>query len=131
MPDTTLIPDVIRESAPMHATRLDLVAATIRARSLDLATARADMQEAFAVADDLLRVLKRFQTLPTNRKQEMRDWLCETAGRAIDQLGNVEGAINLEIEEYGCQMEPLDLSELEAFWRSVDDPVTAQTKGEG
>ena len=117
--DTLHIPDSIRESAPRHASRLDLVSATLRARSLDLATAKADMQDAFATADDLLRVLRRFQALPTNRKQEMRDWLSDTAGRALDQLGNVEGAINKEIEEYGCQMEPLDLSELTAFWESV------------
>lgn len=129
--DTLHISDVIRESAPRHATRLDLVSATRRARSLDLATAKADMQEAFAVADDLLRVLRRFQALPTNRKQEMRDWLCDTAGRAIDQLGNVEGAINKEVEEYGCQMEPLDLSELEAFWRSVNTPRDSDTEESG
>ena len=132
MPDSTFIHDVIRESAPSHATRLDMISATRRSQGLALASAHDDCQEAFAAADDLLRALRRFQALPTNRKDEMRDWLADTAGGALDQLGNVQGEIDRELEKYGCNdLEPLDLSELEAFWRSVDDPVTAQTKGEG
>lgn len=129
--DRTHTPAVIRESAPMHATRLDLVSATRRSQGLAVATAQEQLAEAFQAADDLLRALNRFQALPTNRKQEMRDWLCDTAGRALDQLGNVEGAINKDVEEYGCQMEPLDLSELEAFWRSVDTPRDSDTEESG
>lgn len=130
--DTTYIPTAIRESAPMHATRLDLVAANRRGQNLALASARQDCQEAFAAADDLLRALKRFQALPTNRKQEMRDWLCDTAGRALDQLGNVQGCIDKELGNYGIDpTDPLDLSELEAFWRSVDTPSDADTEESG
>ena len=40
MSDTTFVPDVIRESAPMHATRLDLVSANRRGQNLALASAR-------------------------------------------------------------------------------------------
>lgn len=80
----------------------------------------------------LLRVLRRFQALPTNRKDEMRDWLADTAGGALNQLRNVEGTIDCDLAAFGCNpLEPLDLSELEAFWRSVDAPSPAQTKGEG
>ncbi len=128
----TLIPDVIRESAPGRATQLDMISATRRGQGLALASAADDCREAFEAADDLLRALRRFQALPTNRKQEMRDWLADTAGGALNQLRNVEGTIDCELAALGCNpLEPLDLSELEAFWRSVDDPVTAQTKGEG
>lgn len=131
MPDA-FIPAVIRESAPMHATRLDLVAANRRGQNLALASARQDCQEAFQAADDLLRALKRIQALPTHRKQEMRDWLAETAGGALDQLGNVMGAIERDLDALGCvPLEPLDLSELVAFWRSVDTPRDADTEESG
>jgi len=120
MPDSTFIHDVIRESAPMHATQMDLVSATRRGQGLALASAHDDMQEAFAAADDLLRALKRIQALPTDRKQEMRDWLHDVAGGAIDQLGNVMGAIDKDLEAQGCNpVEPLDLTELHKFWESV------------
>lgn len=125
----TIIPAVIRESAPSHVTRLDLVSATRRGRGLARASAKADAQEAFAAADDLLRALKRIQALPTNRRQEMRDWLCDTAGGALDQLSNVQAAIDRELEAYGCNdLEPLDLSELEAFFQSVDTPRDSDTE---
>jgi hypothetical protein len=118
--DTLHIPEAIRESAPRHATRLDLVSATRRSQSLALASAHDDCQEAFAAADDLLRALRRFQALPTNRKDEMNGWLHDVAGGAIDQLGNVQGAIERELDGLGCNpLEPLDLSELTAFWESV------------
>lgn len=118
--DTLHIPDVIRESAPRHATRLQLESDTRRSQGLAIATAAEHCAEAFAAADDLLRALKRFQALPTNRPQEMRDWLADTAGRAIDQIGNVEGAIDKDLDEQGCNpVEPIDLSELTAFWESV------------
>ena len=132
MPDSTFIHDVIRESAPMHATQMDLVSATRRGQGLALASAADDCREAFEAADDLLRALKRFQALPTNRKQEMQAWLCDTAGGALDELGNVQGEIDRELEKYGCNdLEPLDLSELEAFWRSVDTPSDADTEESG
>ena len=119
--DTLHIPDVIRDSAPSRASRLDLVSATCRGQGLALATAHEHCAEAFAAADDLRRALKRIQALPTNRKKEMRDWLCDTAGGALDQLGNVQGAIDKELGTYGLDpTDPLDLSELEAFWQSVD-----------
>ena len=118
--DTTYIPALIRESAPGRATRLDLVSVTRRAQGLALASAHDDCQEAFAAADDLLRVLRRFQALPTNRKDEMKKWLEVVASGAIDQLGNVEGAIDKDLEANGCNpVEPLDLYELHAFWESV------------
>ena len=120
MPDTTLIPTAIRESAPRHATRLDMVSATRRGQGLALASAADDCREAFEAADDLLRALRRFQALPTNRKDEMRDWLADTAGGALNQLRNVEGTIDCELAALGCNpLEPLDLSELHAFWESV------------
>lgn len=118
--DSLHIPAVIRESAPMHATRLDLVAANRRGQNLAIASARQDCQEAFQAADDLLRALKRIQALPTNRKDEMQAWLCDTAGGALDQIRNVEGAIDRDLCKDNCNpLEPLDLSELTAFWESV------------
>lgn len=118
--------------APGNATRLDLLNANRRGQNLALASARQDCQEAFAAADDLLRALKRIQALPTNRKQEMRDWLAEVSGGAIDQLGNVQGAIERELDYYGCNpLEPLDLSELEAFHASVDVPCDSDTEESG
>jgi len=130
--DSLHIPDVIRDSAPRSASRLDLVSATRRSQGLALASAADDLAEAFAAADDLLRALKRFQALPTNRKKEMRDWLCDTAGRALDQLGNVAGAVDKELVLAGLDLsEPLDLSDLEAFWRSVDTPRDADTEESG
>jgi hypothetical protein len=119
--DTLHIPDLIRDSAPRCASKLDLVSATCRGQGLALATAHEHCAEAFAAADDLLRALKRIQALPTNRKKEMRDWLEVVASGAIDQLGNVQGAINKELGRYGLDpADPLDLSELEAFWQSVN-----------
>lgn len=130
--DSLHIPVVIRESAPMHATRLDLVAANRRGQNLALASARQDCQEAFQAADDLLRALKRIQALPTNRKQEMRDWLADVSGGAIDQLRNVEGAIERDLDALGCvPLEPLDLAELEAFHASVDAPRDADAEESG
>lgn len=118
--DTLHIPNVIRDSAPSSARRLDLVSATRRSQGLALASAADDCAEAFAAADDLLRVLKRFQALPTNRKDEMRDWLCDTAGGALNQLANVQGSIDRELDRLGLYpTEPLDLSELTAFWEGV------------
>lgn len=117
----TFIPDVIRDSAPTRASRLDLVSATCRGQGLALASAADDCAEAFAAADDLLRALKRIQALPTNSKDEMRNWLCDTAGGALDQLGNVQGCIDKELCAYGLNpTDPLDLSELDAFWQSVN-----------
>lgn len=127
----TLSPAVL-ESRPGRATRLDLVEANRRGQSFALANARSDCQEAFAAADDLLRALKRIQALPTNSPGKMRDWLCDTAGGALDQLSNVQAAIDRELEAYGCNdLEPLDLSELEAFWRSVDTPRDSDTEESG
>ena len=130
--DTTYIPEVIRESAPGRALKWDMLSATQRSQGLALASAHDDCQEAFAAADDLLRALKRIQALPTNRKDEMQAWLCDTAGGALDQIGNVQGCIDKELEAYGCNpLEPLDLSELEAFWRSVDTPRDSDTEESG
>ena len=118
--DSLHIPDVIRDSAPCRASRLDLVSATQRSQGLALASAADDCAEAFAAADDLVRALKRIQALPTNSKDKMRDWLCDTAGGALDQLGNVQGAIDKELDDYGLYpTDPLDLSELTAFWEGV------------
>lgn len=128
----TIIPAVIRESAPMRASKWDLLSATQRGQGLARASAKADAQETFAAADDLLRALKRIQALPTNSPGKMRDWLCDTAGGALDQLSNVQAAIDRELEAYGCNpLEPLDLSELEAFWRSVDTPRDLDTEESG
>ena len=130
--DTLHIPDLIRDSAPRCASKLDLVSATCRGQGLALATAHEHCAEAFAAADDLLRALKRIQALPTHRKQEMRDWLADVSGGAIDQLGNVEGAIERDLDALGCvPLEPLDLSELEAFHASVDTPSDADTEESG
>lgn len=118
--DTLHIPDVIRDSAPCRASRLDLVSATCRGQGLALASAADDCAEAFAAADDLLRALKRIQSLPTNRPDEMQAWLEVVASGAIDQLGNVQGAIDKELGRYGLDpADPLDLSELTAFWEGV------------
>lgn len=128
----TWISPAILNSAPGRASRLDLVEANVRGQNFALANARADSQEAFAAADDLLRALKRIQALPTNQKQEMRDWLADTAGRAIDQFGNVQGEIERELCKSGCNpLEPLDLSELEAFFQSVDTPRDSDTEESG
>lgn len=118
--DRTHIPAVIRESAPMHATRLDLVSATRRSQGLAVATAQEQLAEAFQAADDLLRALKQFQALRTDRPDEMRDWLADTAGRALDQISNVEGAIDRDLDRAGSAAEPLDLDELVAFWHEVN-----------
>lgn len=113
------IPALIRESAPGRVLKWDLLSATQRSQGLALASAHDDCQEAFAAADDLLRALRRFQALPTNRRQEMNGWLHDVAGGAIDQLGNVMGAIDKDLEANGCNhVEPLDLAELHAFWES-------------
>lgn len=126
------IPEIIRESAPRSASRLDLVSATRRSQGLARSTAAEQCAEAFQAADDLLRALKRFQALRTDRPEEMRDWLAETASFALDQLGNVEGAIDRDLDRAGCApAEPLDLSELVAFWRSVDTPSDADTEESG
>lgn len=110
----------ILNSAPRHATRLQLASASSRSQNLAIATAAEHCAEAFAAADDLRRALKRFQELPTARPQEMRDFLADTAGHALDQLSNVEAAIDRDLDEQGASpVEPLDLSELRAFWESV------------
>ncbi len=124
----TLSPAVLDER-PSHATRLDLVSATRRGQSLALATAHEQAGEAFEAADDLLRALRKFQALRTDRPDEMRDWLAEVSGGAINQLGNVQGAIERELDYYGCNpLEPLDLSELEAFHASVDVPCDSDNE---
>jgi hypothetical protein len=111
---------MILNSAPRHATRLQLESASKRAQDFAEATAKEHRAEAFEAADDLLRALRRFQALPTNRLQEMRDFLSDTSGRALDQLSNVEGYIERELDAQGASLaEPLDLSELRAFWESV------------
>lgn len=129
------ISPAILNTAPARASRLDLVEANVRGQGLALASARQDCQEAFAAADDLLRALKRIQALPTNLPGKMRDWLCDTAGGALDQFGNVQGAIERELDHYGCNpldsIEPLDLSELEAFHASVDTPCDSDTEESG
>ena len=118
--DTTYIPEAIRESAPSHATRLQLRSATRLSQGVALATAAEHCAEAFEAADDLLRALKQFRALRTDRRQEMNGWLHDVAGGAIDQLGNVMGTIDKDLEAQGCNpVEPLDLSELHAFWESV------------
>lgn len=110
----------ILNSAPRHATRLQLASASSRSQNLAIATAVEHCAEAFAAADDLRRALKRFQALPTARPQEMRDFLADTAGHALDQISNVEAAIDRDLDEQGASpAEPLDLSELRAFWESV------------
>jgi len=118
--DATYIPALIRESAPGRVLKWDMLSATQRAQSGALAAANEFRLEAFAAADDLLRALRNLQALPTNRRQEMNGWLHDVAGGAIDQLGNVMGAIDKDLEDSGCNpVEPLDLSELHAFWESV------------
>ena len=118
--DATYIPALIRESAPGRATRMQLRSATRLSQGAALATAAEHCAEAFAAADNLLRALRDIQALPTNRRQEMNGWLHDVAGGAIDQLGNVMGAIDKDLEANGCNpVEPLDLYELHAFWESV------------
>lgn len=118
---TAWLSPAILNSAPRHATRLQLESASLLAQSFAEATAAEHRAEAFQAADDLLRALKRFQALPTNRQQEMRDFLADTAGRAFDQLGNVQGCIDRELDAQGLEpADPLDLSELAAFFQSVD-----------
>lgn len=129
---TAWLSPMILNSAPRHATRLQLESASKRAQDFAEATAKEHRAEAFAAADDLLRALRRFQALPTNRPQEMRDWLCDTAGGAFDQLGNVMGCINRDLDEQGASpAEPLDLSELAAFHQSVNTPRDADTEESG
>jgi hypothetical protein len=130
--DALHIPDVIRESAPRHATRLDLVSATLRRQGVTYATAVEHSAEAFTAADNLLRALREFQALRTDRPDEMRAWLEVVASGAIDQLGNVQGAIERELDFYGCNvLEPLDLSELEAFHASVNTPRDSDNEESG
>jgi hypothetical protein len=94
--------------------------ASVLARSFAEAAADEHCAEAFAAADDLVRALRRIQALPTNSPQDMRDFLADTAGHALDQLSNVEAAIDSDLDEQGASpVEPLDLSELRAFWESV------------
>lgn len=110
----------ILSSAPGRATRLQMESASVLARSFAEAAADEHCAEAFAAADDLLCALKRFQALRTDRPQEMRDWLHDVASGALDQLGNVEGAIDRDLDEQvASPAEPLDLSELRAFWEGV------------
>lgn len=119
--DRKRIPDVIRDSAPMRATRLDLISATRRSQGLAVATAQEQLAEAFYAADDLLRALKRLHALRTDRPDEMREFLYDVASAALDQLGNVEGAIDRDLDRAGCSpAEPLDLDELVAFWQEVN-----------
>tara|TARA_R110002126_G_scaffold290272_1_gene446888 strand:- start:1014 stop:1409 length:396 start_codon:yes stop_codon:yes gene_type:complete len=119
--DTLHIPDVIRDSAPRHATKLQLESASRLSQGLAIATAQEQCAEAFQAADDLLRALKRFHALRTDRPDEMRDFLQDVASGALDQLGNVEGAIDRDLDAQGVSpAEPLDLSELVAFWQSVN-----------
>lgn len=126
------ISPTILNTRSARASRLDMVSASRRGQGLAIASAADDCREAFEAADDLLRALKRIQALPTNRPQEMRDWLADTAGRALDQFGNVKGAIDRELDAYGIDpAEPLDLSELEAFFRSVDTPSDSDTEESG
>ena len=63
-------------------------------------------------------------TLDTGMQAMLDDWardfLADTAGHALDQLSNVEAAIDRDLDEQGASpVEPLDLSELRAFWESV------------
>lgn len=126
------ISPAILNTRSARASRLDMVNASRRGQGLALASAADDCREAFEAADDLLRALKRIQALPTNRQKEMRDWLCDTAGGALDQLANVMGAIDKELDAYGCnELEPLDLSELEAFHASVNTPDDSDTEESG
>lgn len=119
--DTLHIPDLIRDSAPRHATKLQLESASRLSQGLAIATAQEQCAEAFQAADDLLRALRRFQALPTNSPDKMQAWLCDTAGGALDQLSNVEGCIDKALDAQGLDpTDPLDLSELEAFWQSVN-----------
>jgi len=117
---TAWLSPAILNSAPRHATRLQLESASSRSQCLARATAAEHCAEAFEAADDLLRALRRFQALPTNRQQEMRDFLADTSGRALDQLSNVEGCIERELDAQCASLaEPLDLSELRLFWEIV------------
>lgn len=126
------ISPAILNTASARASRLDMVSATRRSQGLARATAAEQCAEAFAAADDLLRALKRFQALRTDRPDEMRDWLAETASTALDQIGNVEGAIDRDLDRAGCApAEPLDLSELVEFWRSMSKPSAADTEESG
>jgi hypothetical protein len=119
MAPDTLSPSVL-DSGPRGATRLQLESASRMAQGLALADAQQKRAEAFEAADDLLRALRRFKELHTERPQEMRDWLHDTAGGAIDQLSNVMGSIDRSLDEQGLvASEPLDLTELHAFWESV------------
>jgi MoxR-like ATPase len=109
-----------------------MVSATRRSQGLARSTAAEQCAEAFQAADDLLRALKRFQALRTDRPDEMRDWLAETASTALDQLGNVEGAIDRDLDRAGCApAEPLDLNELVEFWRSMSKTSDADTEESG
>jgi len=117
---TAWLSPMILNSAPRHATRLQLESASRRSQGLARATAAEHSAEAFEAADDLLRALRRIHALPTNSPQEMRDFLADTAGHALDQLSNVEAAIDRDLDAQGASpAEPLDLSELRAFWESV------------
>lgn len=110
----------ILDSAPRGATRLQIESASRMAQGLAQADAQQKRSEAFDAADDLLRALRRFKELHTARPQEMRDWLHDTAGGAIDQLSNVQGSIDRSLDEQGLYpIDPLDLTELHAFWESV------------
>ena len=117
---TAWLSPTILNSAPGRATRLDMVNASQRARDFADAAAKEHSAEAFEPADDLVRALKRFHALTTNSPDKMEAWLYDTAGGALDQLSNVEAAIDSDLDEQGASpVEPLDLSELRAFWESV------------
>lgn len=118
MPDT-LSPAVV-DAAPRHATRMQLRSASRLAQGRAHATAVEHAAEAFTAADDLVRALRKFQALRTDRKDEMRNWIADTLAGALDQLGNVEGAIDRDLDADGCSpLASLDLSEMTEFWEEV------------
>jgi hypothetical protein len=109
------IPEIIRESAPMHATRLDLVAANRRGQNLALADAHQKASELFLAMDAYLRALKGLQACGASKA-----FLWDAGAGAHDQASNVMGRIDRELDAQGLYpLDALDLSELDAFLEKV------------
>lgn len=111
----SFIPDSIRESAPRHATRLDLVSATRRSQALAWADAVQKRGQLFTAMDDFLRALRGLQA-----EGACNLFLEDCAVGALIQASNLQHAIDKDLDqEHLVASEPLDLAELHAFWESV------------
>lgn len=113
--DTTYVPDLIRDGAPRHATRLQLESATRMSQRLTRSDAVQKRGELFTALDDFLRALKAMQAVGASSL-----FLEDCVTGAIDQARNAAHAVDLDLRAAGLDdAEPIDLSDLYAFWESV------------